>query len=63
LLVVPESHTGADEFDSLVFGEIARAAEFAKDATNDGALTFLKHLCIKLGIDPAKLVATGIEDE
>ncbi len=63
LLVVPESRTGADEFDSLVFGEIARAAEFAKDAANDGALTFLKRLCIELGIDPDTLVATGTEDE
>jgi superfamily II DNA or RNA helicase len=64
LLVVPGSmDANIDHYDGLVYGEIARAALFAQDAANVGALTFLKRLAITVGLDPTTLDADGFEDE
>jgi len=61
LLVVPRGN--GDEFDGLVFGEIARAAEFARDALNRNASLYLKRLCIEIGLDPDAMVDTGVEED
>jgi superfamily II DNA or RNA helicase len=62
VLVVPSTVADFDHFDGLVLGEVARAAEFARDALNPGALTYLHQLCIELGIDLA-LANDGVEND
>jgi superfamily II DNA or RNA helicase len=65
LLVMP-SRTVEDATRQLVWGEIARAGEFARTALNTGARVPLEEACIELGIDLADLYAalgSGIEDD
>jgi hypothetical protein len=63
LLVVPRAAGQGDEFDGLVYGELARAAEFAKGALNPGADIALRRLCIELGVDPNALRHAGLEED
>ena len=63
LLVVPQEAGDGDEFDGLVYGELARAAEFAGGALNPGAKLALDKLCIDLGVDPEDFRHVGLETD
>ena len=60
LLVEPPSPAPDD---ALAVGELARALEFARFATNRAALGELEKLCIEWGVDPESLSADGWEDD
>lgn len=65
LLVVPAT-TVDDSTRRLVWGEIARAGEFARSALNTDARVPLEEACITMGIDLAELYAAldaGVEDD
>jgi superfamily II DNA or RNA helicase len=65
LLVMPSS-TVEDATRQLVWGEIARAGEFARTALNTDARVPLEEACVELGIELADLYAAldaGVEDD
>lgn len=64
VLVLPNHLAGADSADSLVLGEIARAAEFARGSLTKAAVTILEDLWSALGrpLDElVQLLGAGIE--
>lgn len=63
LLVDPPNEGADDPYRSLVLGEIARAAEFARHAENASGALEVERFAIEQGIDPELLAAEGIERE
>jgi len=64
LVVPPDRATDdADDFSGMIWGELTRAVEFAKTATNSDALTKLERICIGLGLDIGRLASLGFEDD
>jgi superfamily II DNA or RNA helicase len=64
-LVVPGAHTSSSQelFSGMIWGELARAAEFARTASNPDAATRLERICIELGLDVERLAELGFEDD
>jgi len=48
---------------SIVQGELARAIEFGRGALNPGCITDLERIAVQYGMNPADVVAAGLEDE
>ena len=64
-LVIPSGQSGASDelFSGMIWGELARAAEFARTASNQDAATRLERICIELGLDVERLADLGFEDD
>jgi superfamily II DNA or RNA helicase len=64
LLVRPPANPGAERnpFSSIAEAEVARAAEFARDAVNIATRTQLVGLCIEWDIDPDILLSTDADE-
>lgn len=63
LMVEPPLDSNDEPFRSLVLGELARAAEFARNSSNPSGTLMINKLAIKYGIDPDTLAAGGYEEE
>jgi superfamily II DNA or RNA helicase len=53
----------ATPFAAIAESEVARAAEFARDAVNAGTRTALAALCVEWGIDPERLEEDDRDEE
>ena len=63
LMVDPPLGIENEPFRSLILGELARAAEFARHSTNPSGRLAIDELAIKHGIDPDTLATGGYEEE
>ena len=62
-LIVEPPDPAADDFRSLVLGELARAHEFATHALNPSAALAIKALAIDWDLDPGEFLTSGFEED
>ncbi len=61
-IVLPTTDRDAIAADSIVYGELARAVEFAQHADNPASATDLQQIAIDSGIDWRTMLEEGVED-
>lgn len=62
-LVVVPSFNANDVSDSIVQGELARAIEFGKSATNPSAVLEIRRLAARYGLEIEELKSQGLEED
>lgn len=62
-IVVPVNIEDEPEQTALLESELVRAMEFARSSINRSAGAELRDIAVRLGIDPATLIDTGVEED